>query len=138
MDVHKDRKSILNAFGTFNKERLCTDNRPGEGDDAVHADDDVRSRNLTEIMADDCNDLMANFRPIRRKSDIFDRLYNRSKKQVEVVEKDPEALVVIKKEWEKHRKQCKMNDKDARKYRMHEFIYEKKKQDKLKYHDSSK
>lgn len=93
---------------------------------------------MTEIQGDDSPDPIRHFHPKRRKEDIFERLYNRSKKKVQVIEQDPEPLKMIKKEWEKHRAQSKMNDKDARKYRMHEFIYEKKKQDKLKYNESAK
>jgi hypothetical protein len=44
----------------------------------------------------------------------------------------------MKLEFKSLKLQNRTNDKDARKFRMHDFIYQKKKKNLLKYNDSSK
>ena len=81
---------------------------------------------------------ISNFR-INKKPTIFDRLYNLSnKKQPNIIQQqEDENLEKIKADFERVKLQ-KINDKDSRKFRMHDFIFQKKKQNKLKYEDSSK
>lgn len=74
-----------------------------------------------------------------RKENIWEKLYKSTKKsEKKVVEKEPELLTKMKTDFDKLlNNQSSKNDKDAQKFRMHEFIFQKKKQAKLKYNDAT-
>lgn len=82
---------------------------------------------------------LTNFR-INKKPTIFDRLYSQAhkKQQNEVQALEDENLTKMKADFERVKLQNKMHDKDSRKFRMHDFIFQKKKQNELKYDDNSK
>ena len=75
----------------------------------------------------------------QRKENTWERLYRSPKKtKIPVVEKEPKFLTKMKTDFEKiMNSQSTNNSEEAQKLRMYEFIFQKKKQAKLKYDNTT-